>query len=491
MNESMNTTWIENLKKKIVDPKDASNFDDIIKCYQSGLLRAGFLMAWLMLIESLKRKVIALESNGVKAAKVELDKINLVETKMQSNDEVIRKAALNCDLISKEEAEVLELLWKKRCIMSHPYMPDVKESDFRYMVENLVDISLAKELMWSQTMIDEYFETLKNSTFIIPDTLEEKKEDADKVLALIPAKNYPYFWKKVFYEFSIALENSTKKHHLMLRVLAMRFVLLDGIDLTDAKYTLASQIQRYCTVCWGIFYVVKTWNKLNDDFQGQMFRFLKDNRKEAKKVLWLAVNLIKNHEGLKDEYKNCFYAALGDYDVIDMERYYIDKQKFLKRLYAAKIEPNNYINQGEFIDMLESMGDNDKKDYNETQLTQIGRWVERCCYVGTYKAQDFVSKETVWTKDTNFAKGVALEGLTDNDGCLYISKRHLQFVMPVFYRIKEKIAVIEALDNLKVKQTVSDVIVCKIIRNEIRKYIEESSVEGQALKKVVDKFCKA
>jgi DNA repair exonuclease SbcCD ATPase subunit len=54
--------WLEDLKAKIVDQKDSDNFDDIIKCYQAGLLRAGFLMAWLMLIESLKRKVTELEA---------------------------------------------------------------------------------------------------------------------------------------------------------------------------------------------------------------------------------------------------------------------------------------------------------------------------------------------------------------------------------------------------------------------------------------------
>lgn len=118
--------WLQNLKEKIVDEKDATNFDDIIKCYQNGLLRAGYLMAWLMLIESLKRKVIELEANGVKAAKVELAKIQQIENALQSNDEVIRKAALACDLISSEEAQVLDLLWKKRCIMSHPYMPRIR-----------------------------------------------------------------------------------------------------------------------------------------------------------------------------------------------------------------------------------------------------------------------------------------------------------------------------------------------------------------------------
>ena len=62
------TAWLENLRKQIVEEKDVTNFDDIVKCYQSGLLRAGFLLAWLMLIESLKRKIVELANKDVKIA---------------------------------------------------------------------------------------------------------------------------------------------------------------------------------------------------------------------------------------------------------------------------------------------------------------------------------------------------------------------------------------------------------------------------------------
>ena len=37
--------WMTKLKAQIIDKKDAENFDDLIKCYQNGLLRAGFLLA--------------------------------------------------------------------------------------------------------------------------------------------------------------------------------------------------------------------------------------------------------------------------------------------------------------------------------------------------------------------------------------------------------------------------------------------------------------
>lgn len=169
------TTWLEKLRSQIIDKKDADNFDDIIRCYQNGLLRAGFLMAWLMLIESLKRKIVELADKGVKVAISELKTITSTEAALHSNDEVIRKGALKCDLITTEEDSVLEMLWGKRCIMSHPYMPEVSESDFRYMVENLITMSLGRSLMWSKPMIDDYFGDIKANVFLIPDESGEQQ----------------------------------------------------------------------------------------------------------------------------------------------------------------------------------------------------------------------------------------------------------------------------------------------------------------------------
>ena len=100
------TNWLDNLRSQIIEKKDAANFDDIIRCYQNGLLRAGFLMAWLMLIESFKRKVVELADKGVNVAISELKTITTTEDAMHSNDEVIWKGALKCDLITKEEDNV-------------------------------------------------------------------------------------------------------------------------------------------------------------------------------------------------------------------------------------------------------------------------------------------------------------------------------------------------------------------------------------------------
>lgn len=480
------------LKGKIVDSKDADNFDDIIKCYEAGVLRAGFLQAWLMLIESLKRKVFELADKGVKIAIKEQNNIQKIEDAQKSNDEVIRQAALNCDLITKEEEGVVDLLWKKRCVMSHPYMPEIRECDFRYMVENLVSISLGKPLMWSQVMIDGYFEDIKTNIFLIPDTNEEKREQAGQIVALIPEKNWPYFWKTLFYELSLSMKDGSRKHKTMLRYLAISFLKIPTVDINDTKYTLANQIKNYCGVCWNIFFKVKAWDKLNDEYRGQLFRFLKDDKEEAKKVLFLVKELVECAD-LDEKYVNYYYEALANYDVTDMQRYYINKKLFLEVLYEDKIKGYLFAAQADFIDMLNSMNEDELNDYSKLQLQQLGRYTEKCCVNGTFKAQDFVRCNNIWTRNIEFAKGVALEGLSDEEGRLYVSKRGLEYVLPVLYRISEdnQLEVINELDKLPVVDTIKDEFAGKLFRMEVKKYFDEDSETGVALNGVINKYCLA
>ena len=80
--------WLEELKAQIIEDRDKENFNDLIKCYENGILRAGFVMAWLMLVESLKRKVVELADKEVKVAVKERENIQKVEDAMRSNDEV-------------------------------------------------------------------------------------------------------------------------------------------------------------------------------------------------------------------------------------------------------------------------------------------------------------------------------------------------------------------------------------------------------------------
>lgn len=279
----------------------------------------------------------------------------------------------------------------------------------------------------------------------------------------------------------------------MLSVLAMKFVLLTDVDINDVQYTLASQIKKNCAACWGIFYTESIWDKLNEDFHGQMFRFLKDNKKEGRKALQFAKYLVEKNESLKEEYVNCYYDALAQYDVTDMEHYYVNKARFLKKLYDDKIAGYQFYDQGEFIDMLESMTEESISNYTPKQCQKIGRWVEFCCMTGTFKAQNFAKSSNDWTKNGDYIKGFVLEGITDENGSLYPTRRHMEYVLPVLYHatVKYRKAALEAIAELPIGKTCSEELISKSLRGMVRQYFEDDTEESKALNEILDKYCKA
>jgi len=482
----MEDKWLNDLKAQIVDSKDSQNFGDIIKCYEEGLLRAGFLLAWLMLIESLKRKITTLADKEVKVAATELESINKIEELMHSNDEAIWKSAAKCDLISKEEESVIELLWKKRCIMSHPYMPEVKECDFRFMVENLVAISLSKSLVWSKTMIDDFISNIKSNIFLIPDEHDEKNEFAVRIISQTPERLYPYLWKTVFYEFSKAHESGVKKTLMMFAVLAIKIVRTVGKDINDPKYGLDSRIRDYCPMCWELLFNNAVWGYLDKEYQDQMFRFLKDNKNEARSVLRQAMILIERRDDIEKKNIDCYYEALSHYSVTNVYQYYIDKDKLVKRLYDEKVKNYQFDDQGDFIDILSNMEEEDISEFTAQQQEKLGKYVMKCCYTGTFKAENFARGSNRWSQHYSFAKGFAIEGLTDDKGCLQIYKKQLEFVLYVLHFTKKRyrLKVIEALHGLPLDKTLKEEMIERSLKHVIAKFFPEEDN-----KEVHDQLC--
>lgn len=486
------TEWLYNLRTKIIEDRDKNNFDDLIKCYQNGLLRAGFVMAWLMLVESLKRKIVSLADKEVKVAKEALKTITGTEEAMHSNDEVIWSSAVKCDLITKEEESVIELLWKKRCILSHPYMPNVKECDFCYMVENLVSISLAKTVMWSQNMINDFFEDIKTSLFIIPNTDEGRREYANKILSLIPKKNWPFFWKTLFYEYSTSIETGKRKQIVFLKLLAALFITMPEVNINHSKFTLEKQIKSYCAVCWRLFSLKPTWKKLNKEYQGQLFRYLEDNKEGSNKVLDYAKRLIEKTDDLDNEYLNSYYASLKVYDVVDVERYYIDKDLFLDRLYEEKIDGWQFYDHGQFVEWMKSMTDKEINDYSPQQLRRLGSYMQKSCQLGTFKAQDFVKYHYGdWIKHLDFVKGFVIENCTNRNGnlCLCVQKMDYSFIFLEHLSQERRLEVIGEIDMLPNGEPCNDSDHCYFIKHGMAKQYSEDTPEGKSFKKVVDKYC--
>lgn len=105
--------WVKLQKSLIKEASDASLYDDIITCYENGLYRPGFILTWLLLIESLKRKLLELESIGNTKALAENQKIQKLEASHKSVDVEIYNAAKVCEIITDSEFTIIDSLWQQ------------------------------------------------------------------------------------------------------------------------------------------------------------------------------------------------------------------------------------------------------------------------------------------------------------------------------------------------------------------------------------------
>lgn len=75
--ENSNQKWIDELSKRIIDQDDKPLFEEATNCFLSGYNRAAYIMLWLTLIESLKRKIKRFSDIGDSGAEDALKKLKM------------------------------------------------------------------------------------------------------------------------------------------------------------------------------------------------------------------------------------------------------------------------------------------------------------------------------------------------------------------------------------------------------------------------------
>ena len=78
----MNATeiWINDLKETIVDESDLILFEESANCFLTGNYRASYIMSWIAIIESLKRKIKLFSDLGDSNATESIKAIDKLET---------------------------------------------------------------------------------------------------------------------------------------------------------------------------------------------------------------------------------------------------------------------------------------------------------------------------------------------------------------------------------------------------------------------------
>ena len=432
--------WVKLQKSLIKEASDASLYDDIITCYENGLYRPGFILTWLLLIESLKRKLLELESIGNTKALAENQKIQKLEASHKSVDVEIYNAAKVCEIITDSEFTIIDSLWQQRCVFSHPYMANVTIKDFEYIIEKLINISYLKPILMTKDMINDYINNLKTYPHTLPMNVSAKTPLIRDKIKLVSEKHYPFLYKTLQFELSKEVAANGWRSNLSTTFRCFIYILLNEfvIDINDKKMGVESHLIRNPEICWLYFFLVDLWNKLDLKYKDMLIEFFNNTElKSLDYVLYNVKNLMKSESNPR--YLKIYYNKIKHLDLTsDILSFYYDKEKLVNDITDRYIDGNIFTMQGVFVDFLISI-DNIHSYFSPMQCYKLGTLLARCFENGTFKAQIFINETNNRAKiGEDFLKGFIDQLMISNDMAPKLNINNLSLILNIMSKLSDE-----------------------------------------------------
>lgn len=381
--------WISAIEIKIIDPEDKNIFREVTQCMKSSCLRAAYILSWISLIESIKRKIIQYASLGDKNSELAVEKIGIAESQKLSVDKLIYEQAKECGIIDDSELSIITFLWERRCIFAHPYekQPDIDE--VKYIINQSVNISLGKELHFNKNYIEELCANIAEKPFYLPNEIEKVQEYAKKIIARTPEKLYPFFFKTLLYKIGTLKDDETKIYELRkLRYFILELFLKTTKPLDDADWGLETRTTKYPYESFLGFVHHQIWNKIPDRIKEMLIAYFEfENNIDRHFILKSITRNLIVENVLEEKYKNRYYKVLDRQSFDSAIDYYGDPKVSFKRIVDG-LETTSYETQNPIADYLKT----EKAIFliNGLDLNKqfyLGRLISQVALNGNWKSQ--------------------------------------------------------------------------------------------------------
>lgn len=332
------------LTTRVKSQLDLILFEEAFRCLESECYRSSYIIGWLSVVESLKRKIYKLADSGVAVFETEKNRIIHLESSKKSTDLQIIQSAHTVGLIVDAQKSKLDLFWASRCLFAHPYESAPQIHEIEYLLSEAVEISLGKSTLHRRAMIDEFISNLVGVSHFVPADQSIIFKKAEGFLSLTDPEQLPYFFKSIHFEIGKILDSSngvgishipeTKK----LRTTSIA-VLLSGMkNQTDyMKWGLANRILKFPVETFYAAVHYRTWKMLSNENRVSLLEYFtnssnSDYKQELRGILFQCLS----NEVFELSEKCYFYNDLASVPIVDAFDWYLDSDPIkIERIISA------------------------------------------------------------------------------------------------------------------------------------------------------------
>ncbi len=383
--------WIKKLRRKIIEKEDHILFNEATGCFLTGQYRAAYIVSWIAIIESLKRKIEAFSNFGDNRAKEALEKIEKAENNKQSTDRLIFDGAKNCNLLDTINYSVILFLWEQRSIFAHPYNKSPEEDEIKYILNQAVTIVLSSELMYNKNLLKELSRNIAETPHFLPNDNDLIIEHAINSIARTPVNLHPFFFKTLLGHLGEIVSLPKKASEIKkLRLYIIELFKRTSLPLDDNRFTIEDRVTRYPYECFLGFIDNNIWLKLTDRVKGMLIDYLSSEKDKTRLnyLLYICSKLYK--EGLlNNSHEKKYLSKLSGLDFKYVINFYNEKSKFERIIF--EINTGRYELQNPVIEFLNSdEGDIFYKSLIPDQQFKLGRYLNYSAFQGNWKALEYI-----------------------------------------------------------------------------------------------------
>lgn len=478
--------WSNELRVRIIEDDDKVLFDEALGCLQNGQKRASYIMAWIMIVESLKRKIKILSNFGDSKSNEATEKIEKAESDKISTDKLIFEEAQKCGIIDTVDMSTINFLWQQRCLFAHPYNIQPEEDEVRYIITQGIKLVLSKEVFYSKDFLAELADNLANKPFYLSAENDKITQFARNLISRTPTSLHPFLFKTLLFKIG---EISTKPEKFNeLRKIRICIVLLfknTTLSLESGEWSIEHRVTNYPFECFIGFVHPEIWQKLPDRIKEMLIDYFTNESDPNKLIHLKSIGKNLNRQNvLTIELKEKYVKKINSFRFDSAIDFYGDDLSQFARI-KSELESWQFDQQNAVIDYIkEERGIKWLESVDKENQFYLGRLLRACAANGHWKTQSII--ESIVNKSFEVPEEIKA-GISY---ACFISKQDKYFLNSIF--VVRAIKLLEQI-NLDLQKS----IYCKIINilreekvNELDRslYSEASLIElsTQVQKEFVD-----
>lgn len=348
-----NEQWIEQLKAQIIEPDDKILFEEASQCFLSGQLRAAYIMTWISIVESLKRKVFILSNLGDGRATMAKQKIEDAERDRLSADKLIFEESKNCGILDNSEYSKIAFLWEQRCLFAHPYNLNPEVDEVKHILGQAARITLCKELYFNKAYLTDLAENISSKPFFLPTEIEQVRNYAKRTISRTPQNLHPFFFKTLLYKVGQLSQDEEKLSELRkLRYFLVELFTTTKLPLDNAEWSLENRVTKFPYDCFVGFVHHDIWSLLPDRIKEMLISYLEGENDSSKLIALKSIaSYIVQNDAFEESFKSRYHKKLNGLGFETAINYYGDAKSKYQRIWND-LKSYQYELQNPVIDFL-------------------------------------------------------------------------------------------------------------------------------------------